>query len=294
MNNQHASQKDKVSFGVPFGEWFKQKRDEYISGTFLAVCKAIRDKNPEAYDRSDSCFYIPKQVLEEADQNTPELIKKGNRIVNSAVDIYKINEASSKLVDEGLEDMKNGNWDGFVKGISKVVGAPAAKITTTIKEVSKDISDRPSSPREKKARLVVDTYTAASGLTGTAAGFVPIVPVEEVLQIAPEQREAMVNEIADIYNLDNSDKYILGKRLGMKWHNKLEPKIIDGTMMGIELGTEYLKDNATNMLVQETATELSDAIPYLKPAVKGVTKTVNAKLLGEKAIKECKRLAKRH
>ena len=104
----------------------------------------------------------------------------------------------------------------------------------------------------------------------------------------------MVNEIADIYNLDNSDKYILGKRLGMKWHNKLEPKIIDGTMMGIELGTEYLKDNATNMLVQETATELSDAIPYLKPAVKGVTKTVNAKLLGEKAIKECKRLAKRH
>ena len=191
--------------------------------------------------------------------------------------------------------MKGKGFKGVVKCVSKVVGAPVSAITTTVHEVKKDLNFEPSSPREKEARVVVDTYTAGTAATGAAISAIPFVGSSaDSFKVSPDQRKLMVQEIADIYELSREEKYDLFESLNLDDYNRFEGPITDVVSISGKKTAEYIAEKATSEVIKEGATQVASNIPGIKSCIRAGVNSVSAKKLGEKAIKECKRIAKRH
>ena len=291
MNNQHSVQKDKISFGAPFGDWIK----ETAAVTLIAGCKKMRDADIPLYNISPFGM-AGEAIVNYAEAYCPaEELRKGERILNATIDAVSIPVKSLGEAEEAVKNMKGKGFKGVVKGVSKVVGAPISAITTTCHEVSKDLKGRPSSPREKKARIVVDTYTAGTAATGAAVGAIPLIGSSvDSFKVSPDQRKLMVQEIADIYGLSREEKYDLFESLNLDDYNRFEGPVTDViSIVGKETAEQVAKE-ATSEVIKEGATQIASNIPGIRSVIRAGVNSVSAKTLGEKAIKECKRLAKRH
>ncbi|OLA95079.1 MAG: hypothetical protein BHW64_00465 [Candidatus Melainabacteria bacterium LEY3_CP_29_8] len=296
MNNQHIAQKDKVSFGM-----FTLS---YLFGSKLAADQMHKNKEAfvnyaiESGQISDSETEMVIEAFEAAEHE----IRKPYRIAeNVSEDLDNMPKQAMNEAKKAVKEMNGHGFKGVVKGVSKIAGAPVSAITTTFHEVKKDLQDRPSTPREKKARIVVDTYTAGTAATGAAIGAIPnesggeiISALVDTLYMAPKQRKLMVNEIADIYKLSREEKYALYESLNLDDYERFENLKTDGAMLVIKEGAKQIAKRAVSETVKESATQVASKIPGARPFVKAGVNSISAKTLGEKAIKECKRLAKRH
>ena len=296
MNNQTMNQKDKVSFGM-------------FTLSYLFASKIVADeihKNKKAFvehaiesgEISDS---QTEMLIEAFDQVEHEIRKPYRVAENVCEDLDNMPKQAMNEAKKAVKEMKGHGFNGFVKGVSKVAGAPVSAITTTFYEVKKDLQDRPSTPREKQARIVVDTYTAATAATGAAIGAIPnesggeiISTFADTLYMAPKQRKLMVNEIADIYKLSREKKYDLFERLNLDDYERFENLKTDVAMLVVKEGAKQIAKHAISETVKESATQVASKIPGARPFVKAGVNSIFAKTLGEKAIQECKRLAKRH
>ena len=296
MNNQHATQKDTVSFGM-------------FTLSYIFASKMVADeihKNKDAFveyaTQTGTISDGEAEVLSESLDQVEHEIRKPYRIAeNVSEDLDNMPKQAMTEAKKTVKEMKGHGFNGFVKGVSKVAGAPVSAITTTFHEVKKDLQDRPSTPREKKARIVVDTYTAGTAATGAALGAIPnesggemISAFADTLYMAPKQRKLMVNEVADIYKLSREEKYELFERLNLDDYERFENLKTDGAMLVVKEGAKQIAKHAVSETVKESATQIASKIPGARPFIKAGVNSISAKTLGEKAIQECKRLAKRH
>lgn len=290
MNNQHAAQKDMVSFGM-------------FTLSYLFASKMVAD---EIHKNKDAFVEYATQTGTISDGETKVLIETLDQVEHEIRKPYRIAENVSEDLDnmpkqaidgaqKAIKNMKGKGFKGVVKGVSKVVGAPVSAITTTFHEVKKDLQDRPSTPREKKARIVVDTYTAGTAATGAAISAIPFVGSSaDSFKVSPDQRKLMVQEIADIYKLSREEKYDLFESLNLDDYNRFEGPITDVISVTGEETAKYVAREATTEIIKEGATQVASNIPGIKSCIRAGVNSVSAKKLGEKAIKECKRIAKRH
>ena len=232
----------------------------------------------EAFDMVEDMYDTPLRIVK-----------------NVCKDLNDVPEHAIDGAQKAIKDMKGKGFKGVVKCVSKVVGAPVSAITTTVHEVKKDLNFEPSSPREKEARVVVDTYTAGTAATGAALGAIPFVGSSvDSFKVSPDQRKLMVQEIADIYKLSREEKYDLFESLNLDDYNRFEGPITDVVSISGKKTAEYIAEKATSEVIQEGASQIASAIPGAKSCIRAGVNSVSAKKLGEKAIKECKRIAKRH
>lgn len=298
MNNEHALKKDKVSFGM--FSW----AETMIGATVCkGICKGTREiinsqLSPEEIEmRNNHSGEIGYNFdiidgLESLEHQCEQVLDTGTQFIR---DINEIPAQCFQKAGKAVKDMKGKGFKGVVKCVSKVVGAPVSAITTTVHEVKKDLNFEPSSPREKEARVVVDTYTAGTAATGAALGAIPFVGSSvDSFKVSPDQRKLMVQEIADIYELSREEKYDLFESLNLDDYNRFEGPITDVISVTGEETAKYVAREATTEIIKEGATQVASNIPGIKSCIRAGVNSVSAKKLGEKAIKECKRIAKRH
>ena len=285
-NNEHALKKDKVSFGMfTIGILGASA----IGKGFVHSAKEAFKEQAREGNEQDQRFIEAFDMVEDM-YDTPLRIVK-----NVCKDLNDVPEHAIDGAQKAIKDMKGKGFKGVVKGVSKVVGAPVSAITTTFHEVKKDLQDRPSTPREKRARVVVDTYTAGTAATGAAISAIPFVGSSaDSFKVSPDQRKLMVQEIADIYKLSREEKYDLFESLNLDDYNRFEGPITDVISVTGEETAKYVAREATTEIIKEGATQVASNIPGIKSCIRAGVNSVSAKKLGEKAIKECKRIAKRH
>ena len=297
-NNEHALKKDKVSFGM--FSW----AETMIGATVCkGICKGTREiinsqLSPEEIEmRNNHSGEIGYNFdiidgLESLEHQCEQVLDTGTQFIR---DINEIPAQCFQKAGKAVKDMKGKGFKGVVKCVSKVVGAPVSAITTTVHEVKKDLNFEPSSPREKEARVVVDTYTAGTAATGAALGAIPFVGSSaDSFKVSPDQRKLMVQEIADIYELSREEKYDLFESLNLDDYNRFEGPITDVVSISGKKTAEYIAEKATSEVIQEGASQIASTIPGAKSCIRARVNSVSVKKLGEKAIKECKRIAKRH
>ncbi len=297
-NNEHALKKDKVSFGM--FSW----AETMIGATVCkGICKGTREiinsqLLPEEIEmRNNHSGEIGYNFdiidgLESLEHQCEQVLDTGTQFIR---DINEIPAQCFQKAGKAVKDMKGKAFKGVVKCVSKVVGAPVSAITTTVHEVKKDLNFEPSSPREKEARVVVDTYTAGTAATGAAISAIPFVGSSaDSFKVSPDQRKLMVQEIADIYELSREEKYDLFESLNLDDYNRFEGPITDVVSISGKKTAEYIAEKATSEVIKEGATQVASNIPGIKSCIRAGVNSVSAKKLGEKAIKECKRIAKRH
>lgn len=298
MNNENALKKDKVSFGM--FSWA-----ETMIGTTVCkgICKGAREilnsqLSPAEIEmrnnHSDEIGYNFDIIdsLESLEHQCEQVLDTGTQFIR---DINEIPAQCFQKAGKAVKDMKGKGFKGVVKCVSKVVGAPVSAITTTVHEVKKDLNFEPSSSREKEARIIVDTYTAGTAATGAALGAIPFVGSSaDSFKVSPDQRKLMVQEIADIYELSREEKYDLFESLNLDDYNRFEGPITEVISVTGEETAKYVAKEATTEIIKEGAKQVASNIPGIKSCIRAGVNSVSAKKLGEKAIKECKRLAKRH
>lgn len=113
-------------------------------------------------------------------------------------------------------------------------------------------------------------------------------------KVSPDQRKLMVQEIANIYELSREEKYDLFESLNLDDYNRFEGPITDVISVAGKETAKYIAKETTSEIIKESATQIASNIPGIKSCVRAGVNSVSAKKLGEKAIKECKRIAKRH
>lgn len=298
MNNEHALKKDKVSFGM--FSW----AETMIGATVCkSICKGTREiinsqlSPAEIEMRNNHSGEIGYNFdiidsLESLEHQCEQVLDTGTQFIR---DINEIPAQCFQKAGKAVKDMKGKGFKGVVKCVSKVVGAPVSAITTTVHEVKKDLNFEPSSPREKEARIIVDTYTAGTAATGAALGAIPFVGSSaDSFKVSPDQRKLMVQEIADIYELSREEKYDLFERLNLDDYNRFEGPITEVISVTGEETAKYVAKEATTEIIKEGAKQVASNIPGIKSCIRAGVNSVSAKKLGEKAIKECKRIAKSH
>ena len=168
----------------------------------------------------------------------------------------------------------------------KVVGTPIGWISNEIHEGVKSIIDEPSTPREREARQIVNTYTTGNAVCALTVG--QITGLDAIPLSAAQTK--MVREIGeDAYNLSERELEELGKEVKVDICAKVGAGIGGGTMMAVD----YAAKKAGESAAAAVATEIVGAIPLFGPIVKSGTASTLTKILGEDTIKACKKIVRK-
>ena len=168
----------------------------------------------------------------------------------------------------------------------KVVGTPMGWISNEIHEGVKSIIDEPSTPREREARQIVNTYTTGNAVCALTVG--QITGLDAIPLSAAQTK--MVREIGeDAYNLSERELEELGKEVKVDICAKVGAGIGGGTMMAVD----YAAKKAGESAAAAVATEIVGAIPLFGPIVKSGTASTLTKILGEDTIKACKKIVRK-
>ncbi|OKZ76240.1 MAG: hypothetical protein BHV87_03715 [Clostridiales bacterium 36_14] len=180
-------------------------------------------------------------------------------------------------------------WD-FTQDVAgfcgKVVGTPIGWISNEIHEGVKSIIDEPSTPREREARQIVNTYTTGNAVCALTVGQVTGL---DAIPITAAQTK-MVREIGeDAYNLSERELEELGKEVRVDICAKYGAGIGGGTMVAADLAAK----KAGESVIAETANQIVGSIPFFGPIVKSGTASSLTKILGEDTIKACKKIVRK-
>ena len=250
MNNEHAIQKDKVSFGGPW-DIFKK--------------------------------YIDRMALHNA-VLTPVCIP-------SEASLHYINEINSE--EEKEKEKKLSKYEKIVRRVSKSLGYEIGYNLSILEECIKADKGEIISPKEQEARIVVNTYAAASATVGDTLALVPFASLAN-LSLAPKQRKLMVEDIADIYELKPEDRYIMTRTLGLEDTEQINNFITDSTIEASRGLSEYIKKKAVEESFTSALGELSQTVVQVAPFIKAGLNTRSAKKIGEAVIDACKYLSRNY
>lgn len=130
----------------------------------------------------------------------------------------------------------------------KVVGTPIGWISNEIHEGVKSIIDEPSTPREREARQIVNTYTTGNAVCALTVG--QITGLDAIPLSAAQTK--MVREIGeDAYNLSERELDELGKEVKVDICAKVGAGIGGGTMMAVDYAAKKLVKVLLQLLQQK-------------------------------------------
>ena len=183
----------------------------------------------------------------------------------------------------------NDLWDltqdvaGFC---GKIVGTPIGWISNEIHEGVKSIVDEPSTPREREARQIVNTYTTGNAVCALTVGQVTGL---DALPITAAQGK-MVQEIAeDAYSLSQREIEELNKELKICVCSTVGGGVANGALKT----AEYVAQKASENVIAQTANQVIGSSPFFGPIVKSGTASTFTKMLGEDTIKACKKIVRK-
>lgn len=157
------------------------------------------------------------------------------------------------------------------------------ELTASVHEGIKEIFTEPSTPRERKARQIVNKYATKSFSTATTIGQIPFA---DAAFIANQQGE-MVKEIAlSAYHMNEMELPKVLKNVG------LGATLVGGNLAkwALEAVGEGAKEVAARG-VAETTAQIASQIPGIGTIIKTSIATTGTKAIGEATIKYCKRHA---
>lgn len=157
------------------------------------------------------------------------------------------------------------------------------ELTASTHEGIKEIFTEPNTPRERKARQIVNKYATKSFSTAATIGQIPFA---DAAFIANQQGE-MVKEIAlSAYHMNEMELPKVLKNVG------LGATLVGGNLAkgALEAVGEGAKEVAARG-VAETTAQIASQIPGIGTIIKTSIATTGTKAIGEATIKYCKRHA---
>lgn len=237
--------------------------------------------NNQAMNQKDKVsFGAPKwwDKIDSAARKTAAVVLMPGLFIGAGMVEAAIDEA------ENEEKYKNlSNTEKNIRIFSKTLGGFAY--------LNDNNDDGSLSPREESAMHVIDEYKLASGASGFMSSTIPIVgPVAESLTIGAKQRFLMVEEIADIYKLNDKERNCLYRSLGLGDREQFLNVFSSGIPQTISKGLDEISQNAASEFIQEAASGLSDGMLIAAPILKSGINSFSTKKLGKEAIKKCKQI----
>ena len=259
LNRKKSSKAQKVvsnspSFGMKMNNRQVSQKDTVSFGA------------PKWWDKIDSAARKTAAVV-----LMPELFM-GIGMVEAAIDMAANEDKYKNL----------STTEQYVRMMSKTMGGFA---------MLNEDSDNDLSPREESAMHVVDEYKLASGASGFASSSIPIVaPMVESLTIGAKQRFLMVEEIADIYEINDKERNGLYRSLGLGDREQFLNVFSSGIPQTVSKGLDEVSQNTSSEFIQEAASGLSDSMVLAAPILKSGINSWSTKKLGKEAIKKCKQI----
>lgn len=193
------------------------------------------------------------------------------------------------------KEQKLSKYEKLIQKTSQRIGRKIGFNLSLLEECIKEDKGDISSEKEQDARIVVNTYAVASATSGGALSFIPYLGAAfDNLSLAPKQRKLMVEDIADIYELNPKDKYIITRTLGLEDIEQINNFIKDSTVETVRALSEYIKKKAIEDSFTYTLVELSQIIGQIAPFIKAGLSAHSAKKIGEAVIDACKDLSRNY
>lgn len=259
LNRKKSSKAQKVvsnspSFGMKMNNRQVSQKDTVSFGA------------PKWWDKIDSAARKTAAVV-----LMPELFM-GIGMVEAAIDMAANEDKYKNL----------STTEQYVRMMSKTMGGFA---------MLNEDSDNDLSPREESAMHVVDEYKLDSGASGFVSSSIPIVgPMAESLTIGAKQRFLMVEEIADIYEINDKERNGLYRSLGLGDREQFLNVFSSGIPQTVSKGLDEVSQNTSSEFIQEAASGLSDSMVLAAPILKSGINSWSTKKLGKEAIKKCKQI----
>lgn len=157
------------------------------------------------------------------------------------------------------------------------------ELTASVHEGIKEIFTEPSTPRERKARQIVNKYATKSFSTAATIGQIPFA---DAAFIANQQGE-MVKEIAlSAYHMNERELPKVLKNVGLG-ATLVGGNLAKGALEAVGEGTKEVAARG----VAETTAQIASQIPGIGTIIKTSIATTGTKAIGEATIKYCKRHA---
>ena len=239
----------------------------------------MKMNNRQVSQKDNVSFGAPKwwDKVDKAARKTAAVVMMPGLFIGAGM----LEAAIDEIVNE--DKYKNlSTTEQYVRRMSKTMGGFA---------MLNEDSDADLSPREESAMHVVDEYKLASGASDFVSSSIPIVaPMAESLTIGAKQKFLMVEEIADIYEINDKERKGLYRSLGLGDREQFLNVFSSGIPQTISKGLDEVSQNTTSEFIQEAASGLSDSMVIAAPILKSGINSWSTKKLGKEAIKKCKQI----